>query len=184
MHKALVLLLLSALMAAVAQAQPMSAAQTQVQITPNSAAYSAGQCLGGVLTLPNMVRPSGPGGTILSGVSFIDSTHQSVASDAMTLLVFTAAPTGTYTDHANCQVAAADVPNLAGALSIASSNCVQEQGPTTTVCTITPSLPLNVTMPVKSSNLWVVPITVTRRPTAPAPRSFNFMAQFVARQKL
>ena len=165
-------------LAAAAHAQLMSVSQQQVLVSPNASAYSAGQCLGGVLTVPAVVRPNGPGGAKLTGVSFVDPQAQSAANDALTLLIFTTQPTGTYTDHANCNVAAADVVKLAGALVIASSACVQDQTPATTVCTITPSLPLNVAMPITNPNIWVVPI-VAATPTygASAKLYFNFMAE-------
>jgi hypothetical protein len=152
--------------------------QQQVKVTPNSNAYSAGQCLGGVLTVPNVIRPQGPGGTRLAAVSFVDPQHQTAANDAMTLLIFTALPTGTYTDHANCNVAAADLPNLAGQVTIAAANCFLDQAPSTTVCTITPALPLNVAMPVTNGSIYVVPI-VAATPTYGASASlyFNFMAE-------
>src|SRR5262249_17645363 len=93
-----------------------------------------------------------------------------------TLLVFNTLPVGTYTDHANCQVAAGDLTALVGSLSVASSNCVQDQGPTTTVCTITPTLPVGSAVPT-SSPLYVVPIAVGTPPYgAAATLLFNFMA--------
>jgi hypothetical protein len=160
-----------------AQAQTKSVALAQVTVTPNSAAYSAGQCLGGVLTLPNMVQPQGLGGTLLGAVTFVDPQHQSAANDALNILFFNKLPTGTYTDHANCQVAAADAPNLVGVLSIVSSNCVQDQGPTTTICTLIPGggsgLPLNAPMPIAASTLWAVAI-VAATPTYGASASLFF----------
>ncbi len=160
-----------------AMAQTMSVATTQVTVTPNAAAYSAGQCIGGVLTVPNMVRVGGPGGTILSGVTLVDPQHQTAANDAMDLLVFSSLPSGTYTDHANCQVAAADASKLAGFVTIAAGNCTQDQGPANTVCTITPALPVSTAMPVVSTNLYVVPIAkATPTYGAAASLFFSFMA--------
>ena len=54
--------LLGLAVAAPAVAQTKSVSWQQVVVTPNSSAYSAGQCVGGVLTLPAMVQPQGPGG--------------------------------------------------------------------------------------------------------------------------
>lgn len=169
---------IAAVCAVVAFAQLFSVSQQQVTVTPNASAYSAGQCLGGVLPVPNAVRVAGPGGARLTGVSFVDPQHQSTANDALMLLVFTAKPTGTYTDHSNCQVAAGDAGSLAGVLSIGSSNCVQDEGPATTICTITPTLPLNVTMPVTLGTIWVVPVVVAT-PTygSSATLYFNFMIE-------
>lgn len=139
-----------ALFALPAAAQPASVAGSQVTFTPNSSAYSAGLCLGGVIAAPNLVRPHGPGGANLTGVTFVDPAHQTAANDALTILVFNVKPIGTYTDHSNCQLAATDIPLLVGVVSIASSNCAQDQGPTNTVCTITPTLPVSAPTAVYS----------------------------------
>lgn len=159
-----------------ALAQRASVAITQVTFTATAGAYSAGQCLGGILTVPNMVRPQGPGGALIAGVSFLDSAHQTAANDAMTLLVFSAKPTGTYTDQANCQIAAADRPSFIGAIAIAAANCAQDQGPTTTVCTVTPNLPVNGAMPLTSSSIWVVPVVAATPTYGAITLYFNFMS--------
>lgn len=148
MRKLLLALAFAFLGALPALAQNSSIAGSQVAITPNSGAYSAGLCLGGIIEAPGLVKPGGPGGAILNGVTFLDLAHQTAANDAMSILVFNVKPTGTYTDHANCQLAAGDVQLLVGVISIAAANCVLDQGPTNTVCTVTPSLsvppPVNV----------------------------------------
>jgi hypothetical protein len=166
-----------------AHAQRMSMSWQQVQFTATAGAYSAGQCLGGVLAVPNMVRSGGPGGAVLAGVSFLDSAHNTAANDAMTLLVFGAKPTGTYTDQAGCAIASADRASFIGQAVIASANCNQDSGPATTVCTITPNLALSningagaSTTPPVGSTIWVVPV-VTATPTYGAiTLFFNFLS--------
>ena len=163
-----------------AHAELMRVSQQQIKVVPNASAYSAGYCIGGVLAVPSMQRPQGPGGTVIFGVTVVDPQHQTAANDAMTLLVFNQQPTGSYTDHTNCQVAAADVPSLVAQLSIASTNCVQDEGPATTVCTISPTLAVSLpptSMPIVNGQLWIVPIAVAT-PTygSSALLYFNFMA--------
>lgn len=147
----------------------------QVKVTPNSGAYSAGYCLGGVLTVPKMIRPNGPGGTTLRAVTFLDPAAQSGTNDAMNLFVFNKAPTGTYTDHATCHIGTPDYVNLIGSLAIAASNCVQDGTPATvTTCTIQPALPLAAgTLPVTSDSIWVVPI-LAAAPTYGTPQTLYF----------
>lgn len=160
-----------------ATAQRRAAVLSRVTFTATAGAYSAGQCLGGVLTVPNIIRAQNTGGAILSGVSFVDAAHNTAANDALTLLVFNAQPSGTYTDQAACAIAAADRTKFVGQLVIAASNCNQDSGPATTVCTITPSLPLNAaSLPPTSSNTWVVPIVQATPTYGAISLIFNFMA--------
>jgi hypothetical protein len=126
-------------LAAPAAAQVNSVAGSQVVVTPNAAAYVAGNCLGGVLTAPGLVRSHGPGGAILTGINFVDPATQTGTNDAQTILVFNTAPVGTYTDHAACSLAPADIPNLVGTISIPAANCTQPPSPAgATICTVSP----------------------------------------------
>jgi hypothetical protein len=149
--------------------------QQQVAVTPTATAYVAGYCLGGVLAVPNMLTVQGPGGTVLAGFTFVDPAGQTAANDAMSLLIFNAAPTGTYTDHAACAVAAADQPHLVGLAIVAAANCLAIAS-SATVCQTEPNIPVNAAMPIGSSNLWVVPI-ITATPTyGTTTLYFNFAA--------
>jgi hypothetical protein len=160
-----------------ARAQTLSVASSQVTFTATAGAYSAGQCLGGVLTVPGLVRPGGPGGAMLTGVSFLDAAHQTAANDAMDILLFSQAPSGTYTDQANCQVASADRTKFIGTVSIAAANCTQDQGPTTTLCTITPTFPLvSLPLPVVSGTVFAVPIVKATPTYGAITLIFNFLA--------
>lgn len=138
--------------------------QTVVSVTPNSGAYSAGNCLGGVLTVSGMVTPGSSGGAVIVGATFVDPAHQSTTNDAQTIVVFGAKPTGTYTDHSACNIAAGDQANVVGVIQIASTSCFQDSSPSTTVCTVTLSLPVVKSQPQSSSALWFLPI-VAATPT-------------------
>ena len=142
-----------------ALAQTKSVSLAQITVTPNASAYSAGQCLGGVLTLPGMIQPSGPGGTLMGAVTFVDPQNQGTTADQVNILLFNKQPTGTYTDHSTCTLAAADAPNLVAILPIATANC-SSTGLSATVCTLIPNMgvPVNGAMPIVSSNLWAIPV--------------------------
>jgi hypothetical protein len=164
-----------------ALAQQVSVSTQQVPVTPNASAYSAGQCLGGVLTVPQMVRSGSYGGTVLAGIELVDPAGQSAANDVIKFFVFNKQPTGTYNDHATCTMASADLPYLVGVTAFVSGGCVQDGGPATTVCEVLPNLPLTSSqLPPVSSNLWVVPV-VTASPTYGAVTLyFNFAATPIA----
>ena len=159
---AALLFALALLCPSLAFGQAKSGQWSQNIIIPNASAYTAGQCIGGIQILPNMLRPQGPGGTVVENISIIDPQHQTAANDAMTLIFFAALPTGTYTDHATCSIAAADAPFVLGHLNVASGNCVQDGGPATTICTIDPAT-FNLsgnTFPITSGALWMLAIAV------------------------
>lgn len=168
--KALACLLL--LWSAAAYAQT---ATTQVKVLPNAGAYSAGNCLGGVLTIPGMVRAGHAGGTILAQVDIVDPTGANAAVD---ILFFNAAPTGTYTDHTACNVAVADQPFLVGTAVNTGFTCVLDQSVVTGLCQGTPTILITpAVLPAKTSNLWAVPI-MRGTPTygAGVTLYFNFKA--------
>jgi hypothetical protein len=176
MRRTIAALALLAAMLSPAFGQDRSVSIAQVTVVPNAAAYTAGNCLGGVLTVPGVTRTQGQSGAKLIGVSFVDGAHNTVANDAMTLFVFDAPPiNGTYADHAACNIAAADLPNLIGAVSIGAANCAQDAA-TNTVCTITPTLPITVRpQPVVRNSIYVLPV-VAATPTYGAAMTlyFNF----------
>jgi hypothetical protein len=163
-----VLLLLALALPALAQNATNSPAvsSTLDSITPNTSAYVAGNCLGGVRPVSAMVAPSGPGGAVISGVTITDPSHNSAANEAQNIIVFNALPTGTYTDHAACNIAAADQDNVVGIIQVAAANCIQDSTPSTTICDVRNiGLAVNpLVLPVKTSQLWFLPI-VTATPT-------------------
>lgn len=177
----LALLALAAAPLPVAAQSLPSVSQQQVQVTPAASAYTAGNCLGGVLTVPNMVRAGGPGGTVIKGFTFVDPAGQSAANDAMTVLVFKQAPTGTYTDHAACALASADQPYLVGIFAIGSGGCTVIDS-AATVCEVLPNLPVNVNpntptqAAITNTSLWFVPIIAATPTYGTTTLYFNFAA--------
>lgn len=146
-------------------------ATTRITVTPNAAAYNAADCVGGVLTVPGMVRINGPGGTIVAQVTITDTTGTDAAID---ILFFDAAPTGTYTDHAACDIAAADTAHLVGLVENSTFTCIQDQATTIGTCQATPAVLITpASLPVKSSNIWAVPI-MRGTPTYGAGASLYF----------
>lgn len=152
---------------------------TQITFTPTATAYTAGQCLGpagasAIITIPGMVRPGGPGGTILTQISITDPTGADAAID---VLLFNALPTGTYTDHAACVVATADQPKLTGVASNALFTCTLDQATVTGICQATPAVLMTAKTPVTSSALYAV-LIMRGTPTYGASKTLyvNFKA--------
>jgi hypothetical protein len=151
---------LAALMASPALAQVST---SQVSVTPNAAQYTAAYCLGGVLNVPNLVRSGGSAnGTIIVDVDIVDTTGSDVSID---LFVFSQAPTGTYTDHAACTIAAADQAYLKGVIPGSTFTCAKDSAGSTGICRATPALSVTQTAgttsaPIlpTSTSLWFVPI--------------------------
>lgn len=126
-------------------------------ITPTTGVRTAGDCLGTTQVGYGMLRPGGPGGSVVVGITTIDTAAQSAANNALNIWIFNAAPTGTYTDKTACNVAAADQPNLVGVIVTASTDCVIDKTPSVTICT------KNVVIPVSGtagSSLWFQANTV------------------------
>ena len=150
-------------------------ATTQIAVTPNASAYTAGECLGGVLTVPGMIRVNGPGGTILTQLDIVDPTG---ANAAVNVMLFDAAPTGTYTDHTNCTIASADRAKLIGVVPSSSFVCQLDGTSATGICQATPAVLITApSFPISSSNIWAVPIMVGT-PTYGGAQTlyFNFKA--------
>ena len=147
---------------------------SQVTVTPSASAYVSGYCLGGVLAVPNMVRVGGGTmGTIVVDVDIVDPTGSDATVD---IFVFNQAPTGTYTDHANCTVAAADQPYLRGVIFGTSFTCALDEATTTGICRATPAQSL-MQGGLSSTNLWFLPI-IRSTPTYGSGKTlyFNFTA--------
>jgi hypothetical protein len=98
---------------------------TTVQLAPavtvTAAAYSAGHCVGGKLTLSNALRTAGKG-AILQSLFLRDTSNQKAALE---LLIFNADPSAsTLTDHATAVIHANDVDKIIRRISIAASDYV------------------------------------------------------------
>ncbi|MDB5405201.1 MAG: hypothetical protein JWL84_113 [Rhodospirillales bacterium] len=178
---AVALLAIASSYSAFAQSSGGSSNTAQAVVTPSTSPYAAGNCLGGVLTVPNMVRPGGTGGAKISHISEADPSGISgainSANSAISLLIFRAPPTGAYADRSTCVIAAADAPKLIARVTLIDCPVPFIAG-TTSLCQANNlSLPFNTQSggPVSSSSLWVVPY-VGANATFPGgtPLYFNF----------
>lgn len=145
-----------------------SVAVTQIAVTPNSSAYTAGNCLGGVLVVGGLMR-GGQNTTILAQEEIVDSTGTNAQID---LYVFSQKPTGTYTDHAACNIAAADLKYQVGLVANTAFTCAKDSSSATGICQATISvlfLPIDTTL----KTMWVVPI-VRSTPTYGASATLDF----------
>jgi hypothetical protein len=153
-------------------------ATSQVLVTPNAAAYTAGMNIGGILTIPGAIRPGGQGGTISAQVDIVDSTGSDAAID---IFFFNALPSGTYTDHTNFTLATADQSSLVGVIFNTSYSCAQDQPATHGICQS--SISANATaltsakLPPVGSSLWAVPI-MRGTPTYGASQTLYFNFKF------
>lgn len=77
-------------------------------ITTTAPQYTAGDVVGGVLTLTAAVRSSGGAG-LLQSLLVTDRANQKAP---LTILLFDSAPAGTYTDNAACPTLGADTAKL------------------------------------------------------------------------
>lgn len=85
-----------------------------------SPAYSAGDCVGGKLTLSSIVRA--PGTAVLQSLFLIDTSNQ---KQALELLIFNADPSSsTFTDNAAISLHANDVGKIIRRISIAATDYV------------------------------------------------------------
>lgn len=86
-----------------------------------SPAYSAGDCVGGKLTLSSVARVSG-GSALLRALYLMDTSNQKAALE---LLIFNADPTAsTFTDNAAISLHASDVAKIIRRISIAAADYV------------------------------------------------------------
>lgn len=99
-------------------------ATAQIEVAPvvsTSPAYTAGDCVGGLLTLTSAVRVSG-GTAVLQSLFLYDTSNQKAALE---LLVFNANPgSTTFTDNTALSINAADVGKIIRRISIAASDYV------------------------------------------------------------
>lgn len=90
-------------------------------VTPtitSGSAYTAGFCLGGLMTVSNVAssRLNGPGTALLQSMVVTDASGQDVNLD---VVLFNANPSNsTFTDHAACNVNAADLTKVIGVVHI------------------------------------------------------------------
>lgn len=89
-----------------------------VTVTPTVTvgAYSAGFCVGGLMTFNNATRPGGPGSALTQAAVVTDVSGQDSNID---IVLFRANPTNsTFTDHAACTVANADLTKIVGVIVV------------------------------------------------------------------
>jgi len=84
--------------------------------TTANSAYTAGFCVGGLMTFINAARASGRGTGLVQSVTIADSTGQDAAMD---LVLFSTNPINSnFVDHAACNVAPADEGNIIGIVHV------------------------------------------------------------------
>jgi len=93
-----------------------------VQVTPTITVgtYTAGNCLGGLLTFNNAVGSLGSG--IIQDVSIISKS--SVQTTALNLYLFNASPTSTFTDRTAVTWAPTDYTKLIGLIPLSTTNTI------------------------------------------------------------
>lgn len=101
----------------------MSGRSTVVAVTPTvtaSSAYSSGNVVGGVMTFRVFRGGSGRSG-VLTGLELLDRANQ---KQAMTVLIFSRLPVGTYTDKTAFSFNSTDANYLIRSVSIATTDYV------------------------------------------------------------
>lgn len=86
-------------------------------LTLSTSAYSAGQNVGGLITLLNALRPSGLTGELQS-LQVLDAANQNAS---LNILLFDTQPVGTYFDRTTFEVNSADVPHVVANLVVSAS---------------------------------------------------------------
>lgn len=95
--------------------------------TVTAAAYSAGQCVGGLLTFTGAARSGGPGSGLVQSAVISDVSGQDSAID---IVLFNQNPSGsTFTDHATCTIANADLPKIAGVIAVSDCHLLGASAP-------------------------------------------------------
>lgn len=85
-----------------------------VAVTTSAGAYTAGDGIGGIMTVPGLLLPRGSG--LLQSILVVDRANQ---KPNLTLVFFNAAPAGTYTDNLAVPVmAAADSQKVVAKVNI------------------------------------------------------------------
>jgi len=115
----------------------------QVPLTLTQASYTQYACVGTVQTVNFLVQQSGDGGTMLLGITLVDTAGGTSAS-AIDFIVFRAAPTGTYTDASSCAIASQDQSKIAAYVPGARATCGQDSGAATVFCAYQPAQAMNV----------------------------------------
>ena len=105
--------------------------------TITAGAYSSGNLLGGLLTLAGAARVNADTGGLATGtirtVTLTDKANQKSAVD---VVFFVANPTNTtFTDHAAAAINVADLPNVAGHVSIVAGDYISLAASTNAVAT-------------------------------------------------
>jgi len=139
-----------------ASAEARLAESAVVQFTPSASAYTSGQCIGpagasAVQTLA-FVAPSGQGGALITDAEIVDDSGQGPNVD---LYLFTAPPSGTYTDQATCSLAAADEDNVIGPISFTSFTALGTPK-TARLGSLLTAINTQAGAPVSSASVWFV----------------------------
>ena len=154
-------------------------------VTPTitASAYSAGNCMGGLLTLANAFRAVasgvGTGATArLTGLTVIDKGNQKAA---LTILLFDRKPASTYADKATPSIGA-DQANIVGQIKVATADYTSNGGdsPQVAVAEEQCSILLQTNDPTAANrlNLYAVVITTgTPTPASTADLTLKFKIQ-------
>jgi uncharacterized membrane protein len=90
----------------------------KVAVPTTTGAYSSGQCVGGLLTIPNAVLDSGASAKVVS-VTVMDKAKQKIAAD---LFFLSGSPGTAPTDKAAADIASADRDLALGSIQIPAGN--------------------------------------------------------------
>ena len=141
-----------------------------------SPAYTAGDVVGGALAITSAATrvSSNKGGTaVLLSLSVIETGTQKPALD---ILLFSALPTGTYTDNVAPTISTADIANCMGKVSVlaADYNTVG----TLSIATLAVGVVIAVGTAVASTTIYAVPVT-SGTPTFSATTSLQIKFGFL-----
>jgi hypothetical protein len=132
------------------------------------------------MTIPNVVRPSGTGGTIIASEVITDLSGKNVSPD---IFFFKAQPTGTYTNNTTCSITAADAANMIGLVQSTSFTCSLASASTVGICqaeipVLINSTPISSTntQPVVASTVWAIAIERAATSYGTTSLYFNFQA--------
>lgn len=158
---------------AAANPMPTGGLMTKLTATPTvsaSPAYTAGDCVGGLMTLSNAVR-SGPLSGVLAAIEVMCKSAQTFAFD---VIFFDANPSGsTLNDNAAIAIAAADFDKIVGVAQITGT------APNAWVNVGTPSFAVaaNVNLPLKLASTTLYAVLVARgTPTLGSTSDIKFAA--------
>lgn len=155
--------------------------ESVVSLTPviQASAYTAGNCMGGLLTIPGVFRNSAAGITArLLGLTVIDKGNQKAP---LTVLLFDRQPSSTYTDKSTPTIGT-DQANVIGQLKVATADYTSNgaDSPPVAVAEEQCSILLQNNDPgrANNTNLYAVVLTTgTPTPASVSDLTFKFKAQ-------